>query len=374
MCAAPYIIESIREDLRSRLESGAYRKLLQAKGGVDFFSNDYLGFARESQDVRAAHGATGSRLISGNKPEHEALEETAAKFHRAEAALLFNSGYDANLGLISALAKRELTLIIDERSHASIHDAGRLGFSKVWKFAHNDTAELSEKLTRAGGGAIVVVESIYSMEGDEAPLREICEICEKSGAALIVDEAHAGGVYGPDGAGIVCRDQLESQVFARIITFGKAFGRHGAVVVGSKELREYLINFSRPFIYSTSLAPSSVASVHDVYERLLSSASTREALFSRIEHFKFEAARARLPQVIPSSSAIQAISVAGNANARRVAETLRERGLLVKEVLSPTVARGTERIRVVIHSFNKTEEITRVVDELASALTKGELK
>ncbi|HCW08412.1 MAG TPA: 8-amino-7-oxononanoate synthase, partial [Cytophagales bacterium] len=196
-------------------------------GKIDFASNDYLGFAQHPEltvhgNPSLKSGATGSRLISGNSMEAEEAEKTIARFHRAEAALIFNSGYAANVGLCSCIASKDDTFISDELIHASMIDGIRMSFASKLKFKHNDVDDLENKLTKATGNKFVAIESLYSMDGDEAPLKKIIEVCEKHSAQLIVDEAHAVGVFGAHGEGLVNHYQLEDKVFACVYTFGKA--------------------------------------------------------------------------------------------------------------------------------------------------------
>ena len=192
-----------------------------------------------------------------------------ADFHKAESGLIFNSGYDANLGLFSCIAKKEDTLICDELIHASIIDGCRLSYANRFRFAHNDVEDLEDKLRRSKGNIFVAVESVYSMDGDMAPLKEIAAVCKKYNASLIVDEAHATGLFGDQGRGLVSQHGLEQEVFARVHTFGKALGCHGAVILGSETLRNYLVNFARSFIFTTALPVHSLIAVKCAYEMLM---------------------------------------------------------------------------------------------------------
>ncbi len=250
--------QHLRQKLAERANSGNLRQLSLNSAPVDFYSNDYLGIATlglqhdatGTSGVKVKSGSTGARLLSGNSAEAEALEKTIAAFHRAESALLFNSGYDANTGLIASITGRHTTILYDELCHASILDGIRLSqSSKRYKFRHNNIEDLASKLKKFQSGTIIViVESVYSMDGDTAPLREAALLCEAYNAQLIVDEAHATGVFGARGEGLVSALGLEDRVFARVHTFGKALGCHGAAVVGSDLLKQYLINFARSFI------------------------------------------------------------------------------------------------------------------------------
>ena len=273
------INQYIKDKIQFRKENDSFRVFKLNEGIVDFCSNDYLGFAKDKQFAIEAHqllmqqelrvnGNSGARTITGTSKEILSLESTLAKHHLAESALLYNSGYTANVGLFSSLPYRGDTIIYDELIHASIRDGMQLSKAKSFSFLHNDLASLEKKLSLATGRIYVVVESIYSMDGDTAPLKSIAELCSQYDAALIVDEAHSNGIYGKDGAGLVVELGLEKTVFARVITFGKAFGCHGAAVLGSQDLIAFLINFSRSFIYTTAPAPHQVLSLKIAYDNL----------------------------------------------------------------------------------------------------------
>ena len=251
--------------LDTRQENGSLRSLSPQNERIDFSSNDYLGFAKNpiifkqvQEDLDSYlpnNGSTGSRLLSGNFDFHEALESQMAAFFNAEAALLFNSGYDANIGLLSSVPQRGDCIFYDENSHASIRDGIRLSHAKSYRFKHNDLDDLRQKIEKTGTGnqGYLVVESIYSMDGDAAPLSGFAEISKAYDLNLIVDEAHSTGVYGSEGQGMVNDLGLSALVFARIYTFGKALGCHGAAIVGDALLIQFLINFARSFIYTTAM-------------------------------------------------------------------------------------------------------------------------
>src|SRR5438105_1134261 len=258
---------TLQDRLQKRRELGSFRKLCCPSAPVDFTSNDYLGLARslelanriEHKLKRAEwsprNGSTGSRLLSGNSAWAEVLERKIASFHGTESALLFNSGYDANLGALSALLREGDTVFYDELCHASMHDGIRLGKASAYRFTHNDPEHLEEWLSRlnrpttapkssaTASATWIVVESLYSMNGDQAPVQELGLLARRFDAYLFVDEAHATGLFGARGAGIVQGLGLASEVAVRVHTFGKALGCHGAVVVSSRAVQEYLINF-----------------------------------------------------------------------------------------------------------------------------------
>lgn len=348
--------------LKEREAQDALRRLRLPEGKVDFCSNDYLGVVKNGLlgvITEDAHGSGGSRLLAGNYPLVEETELAIAAFHGGQAALIFNSGYDANLGLLSSVPQRGDVILYDALSHASIRDGIRLSLAQAYGFAHNDLGELGAKLEKfSGGGTVfVVTESVFSMDGDFAPLREMAALCRQYNAQLIVDEAHATGVVGAKGEGLVQELGLENECFARVYTFGKAVGCHGAAVVGSTLLRVYLINFSRSFIYTTALPPASVRAIARAYALLPGLDAERERLRLLIGRFRqAPIAWQRLDSITP----IQVVIVPGNAAVRGLADRLQEAGLDVRPIMSPTVEKGKERLRIVLHSFNTEEEVDRL--------------
>lgn len=344
--------------LQDRQEKGSLRSLLSFDGLTDFWSNDYLGLARIPHQIEM-QGSTGSRLISGNSKAVEAIEQQVADHFRSEAALIFNSGYDANLGLFSSLPQKGDTIIYDELVHASVRDGIRLSFANAFSFRHNDVPDLEKKLQKAEGTVFVAVESLYSMDGDLAPLKEISRLCNVYGALLIVDEAHSGGVFGENGLGLCQELGISEEVFIRLFTFGKAYGTHGAVVCCSEEVRRYLINFARSFIYTTALPES-------FYKHMA----------GQLEWSKNESLRAQLQQNITyfskqihstissDRSPIQVVEFSELEACKAKAEELQQAGFAVKAILPPTVPSGSQRLRICIHAFNTKEEIDRLTDVL----------
>lgn len=353
----------IEDKLNARKTAGNYRQLKPESGLIDFCSNDYLGFAysaelkqmiRTEEDNHPSflNGSTGSRLLTGNSGYAEKLEAQIAAWHNAEAGLLFNSGYDANIGLLSCLGQRGDTIICDELIHASLIDGARLSHANRYTFKHNDPDALEEKLKHAKGATYVVIESVYSMDGDIAPIAEILDLTEQYGAALIIDEAHALGVFGK---GLVNELNLQDRIFARIMTFGKGLGCHGAIVLGSSSLRNYLINFARSFIYSTAASFNQLAAIKMGYELLKRSEGAIEQLQQNIRFFKQQITST---QMIESSSAIQCLMAGTNEKAANLSQQLKVAGIDARPILSPTVPAGTERLRICLHAFNTAEEIT----------------
>ncbi|MHB0753887.1 aminotransferase class I/II-fold pyridoxal phosphate-dependent enzyme [Polaribacter sp. M15] len=396
--------------LQSRKENNALRNLTLPTTLVDFSSNDYLGFAQSETIFKETHqylinhnfnqnGATGSRLLSGNHCLYNDLEKFLSEFHQTASATIFNSGYDANIGFFSSVPQRGDIILYDELSHASIRDGIKLSNAKAFKFLHNDLEDLEKMLKRlrpldcAQGDkeilnqiqqeVYVVTESVFSMDGDSPDLVAISKICKKYNAFLIVDEAHAIGVFG---AGLVQKLNLQNDVFARIITFGKAMGCHGAAILGSKSLQNYLVNFARSFIYTTGLPPHSLATIKMAYQQLRVSSSEfekneqicienpQDQLQKNIHHFIKEVKRFEFPMFpfgemserqwgfIPSCSAIQCCIIPENSTVKLISEKLHQKGFDVKAILSPTVPKGKERLRFCLHSYNSTEEISKVLE------------
>ncbi len=357
--------------------AGNHRVLAGTVAGVDFWSNDYLGLAHVEGDGAQVQrevkgmlsGATGSRSISGDADAYQALERQIAAFHGQPAALVFNSGYTANLGLLSAVLKRGDTILYDELMHASCRDGIRLGFARAVRFPHNDleaTLRNARSKMKSEGQLFVLTEGRFSMDGDVAPLREMAALCQQHNAHLIVDEAHSGGVDGQQGRGLVSALGLEAEIFATIITYGKAFGAHGAAVLGSADLKDYLINTCRPFIYTTGPAPAQWRGIEAAYRKMEALHAARYAqLQAVVGQFRAGMIEAgigdRLP---PNEGPIQVIHLPGNEAVMAAEAACRKAGLLVKGIRSPTVAVGQERLRVCLHSFNTEAEVAFLVDAL----------
>jgi 8-amino-7-oxononanoate synthase len=357
----------INKKLGERQAAGNLRMLKPENNLVDFCSNDYLGFARSSElkqsidtelnKYHLANGSTGSRLLSGNSQYIEDLEHEIATLHNSEAGLIFNSGYDANVGLFSSLPQRGDTIITDELIHASIIDGARLSHANRYTFKHNDLSSLEAKLIAATGIIYVAIESVYSMDGDTPSINEILQFTEKYNANLIVDEAHAIGLYG---FGLI-DSEMQKRVFARVVTFGKALGCHGAIILGSDVLKQYLVNFARSFIYTTAASPHQFAAIKVAYLRLKQSANEIEKPKNNLGSFTQNIKSSAL---IESDSAIQCILLNSNEKAKKVAAALQNAGLDVRAILSPTVAPGSERIRICLHSFNTENEIILLTDTI----------
>ncbi len=348
------------DKLNKRKKEGTLRSLSFFDGMIDFCSNDYLGFSKiETPQNSAQYGSTGSRLISGNSKEAERCEVFLADYFSSDAALIFNSGYDANIGFFSAVPQRGDTILYDEKIHASVRDGIRLSFANSYSFEHNSLIDLEDKINLAKETIYIAIESLYSMDGDLAPIGEIANLAEEYGAYLIVDEAHACGVLGPNGKGIVQDLGLNNKIFARVITFGKAYGAHGAAILGSQELMNFLINFARSFIYTTALPSDSFSRIEQVV--LQSNSDTeRNKLQQNIKQFR---SLINLNSSVSDIySPIQMIRIGDIERTKNLTELLLKNQFAVKPIYSPTIKIGEEGIRICIHSFNTVEEIRDLCD------------
>ncbi len=344
-----------------RRQLNAFRKLRLQDNKIDFCSNDYLGLAKNPamhQEGLNAAGSAGSRLLAGNYLLIEETEKLIAGFHNAEAALIFNSGYDANIGLLSCVPQKGDTILYDFLSHASIRDGIRLSAAQSFAFLHNDLNDLERRLQHSTGTVFVATESVFSMDGDTCPLVGIVDLCTKYKAHLIIDEAHATGIIGDKGEGLVQHLLMEKQVFARVHTFGKACGCHGAVVLGSVQLRDYLIIFARSFIYSTALPPAAVQVIKNSYLLFPSMKAERMHLQQLVQYF--QESIIIYPKLI-SQTPVQVVIIAGNEAVKQVADRLQDNNLDVRPILYPTVPKGKERLRIVLHSFNTMEQVGLLV-------------
>ncbi|WP_310377283.1 pyridoxal phosphate-dependent aminotransferase family protein [Flavobacterium sp.] len=381
--------ENLLEKLETRMLNNALRKLSLPNNLIDFASNDYIGFSKNKTIFEQTHhyltennilenGATGSRLISGNHKVYQEAENYIAKFHQTECALIFNSGYDANVGFFSSIPQKRDLILYDELCHASIRDGIQLSNTKSYKFKHNDFEDLERLIGNFNGdnrgnlvntsnfqlptSIYIVTESVFSMDGDCPNMEELIAVSEKYGCYLVVDEAHSLGVFGSTGEGLVQMLGLQNQVFARIMTFGKGLGCHGAAIVGSQELCDFLINFARSFIYTTGLSPHSVAAILVGYQHLETEKNAINSLRENIIHFNQEKNILGLkPLFVRSKSAIQSAIIPGNQNVKSIASKLQEKGFNVKAILSPTVPEGQERLRICLHSYNSQEEISAIM-------------
>lgn len=374
----------LSQKLLQRESNNALRKLYIGKNLIDFSSNDYLGFANNEDLFQETHqyliennikvnGATGSRLLSGNHNLYQITEDFISNFHQSETALIFNSGYDANIGFFSSVPQRNDIIFYDDLCHASIRDGIQMSHAKSYKFPHNNFAELEQLIIKfithnsQLTTLYIVTESVFSMDGDTPNFEELAAVSKKYNCYLVVDEAHAIGVFGDHGEGIAQSLNFHDKIFARIVTFGKGLGCHGAAILGSIELKNYLVNFARSFIYTTGLSPHSVATILFAYKKLENEKTALEHLKRNIQFFNQEKMQLGLkPLFVYGKSAIQCAIIPGNEKVKSIANQLQEKGFDVKAILSPTVPEGQERLRFCLHSYNSEKEISEVLQLLST--------
>ncbi len=378
-------IQHLEDKLNERREAGNLRSLTSSPLPHDFVSNDYLGLARSTELTQRIqyrfdrlpnvnkNGGSGSRLLSGNTAFVEQLEHKLAGLFKSEAALIMNSGYSVNVALISSIATRQDTILYDQLAHVCLKEGAWLSRADARPFRHNDVRDLELKLKQSQGNIFVVIETVYSMDGDIAPVQEIYDVCRYYGAHLIVDEAHSTGVMGLNGNGYLNEIGLADRVFARVYTFGKAMGVHGAAVAGSKTLIDYLINFGRPFIYTTALPLHSYVSIEQAFDYLFDNPEVVDTLRQRIDYFKKTLKSLKFkPKDLSypgSYTAVQPLIIPGNEKIKSVARALQSAGFDVRPILAPTVKQGTERLRISLHSFNSEEEISSLLKTLSESLS-----
>jgi 8-amino-7-oxononanoate synthase len=364
----------LHNKLAAREQDNLLRKLTIPTNLIDFSSNDYLGLSRceelynliqeKVQNLPHHNGATGSRLLTGNSAYTEQVEATLANVFKAEAALLFNSGYAANQGVISCIALKGDTIIYDELAHACMRDGARLSLANRYPFRHNDLQDLEDKLKKATGNIFIAVESIYSMDGDTCPLEELITLADTYSATIILDEAHSTGILGERGNGLATTLGLEKKIPIRIYTFGKAMGVHGACVVGTRALINYLVNFSRTFIFTTAMPIHGIAAIDCSFNYLTENIQLQQMLQEKINHFLNVSAKINSGK-LKSKSQIQGIIIPGNEKIKEAANALQLHGFDVRPIVSPTVGKGTERLRICLHTYNSEEEMSQLVDYIS---------
>ena len=366
------------DKIELRNKNSSLRSLSSTTGLVDFASNDYLGFANNkdiferskellTDSALERNGATASRLLSGNHSLYDMAEKVIAMHHGVETATLFNSGFDANIGLLGSVPQRGDVILYDALVHASIREGIRLSNANAYKFDHNNLDDLEQKLKKyqSDGECYVVTESVFSMDGDGPDVVSLVELCESYGVHLIVDEAHAIGI---SKKGLLAEAGLQKKVFAIVITFGKGLGSHGAAVLAQGLLKTYLVNFAKSLVYSTALPPHSIATVIAAYEQLFSEHGTNSVnnLHSNIAILRSYIIKYDIKKhFIDSNSAIHSIVVPGNQAVRKLSKQLSDVGLDVRPILSPTVKEGSERLRICLHAFNSAKEIETLIKHLS---------
>lgn len=373
--------KSLQVKLEQRKQNNALRTLPSSDDLIDFASNDYLGFSHSEAIFNKTHqflldrnikinGATGSRLLSGNHTLYSETENFISHFHQSESTLIFNSGYDANVGFFSSVPQRNDVILYDTLCHASIRDGIQLSNAKSYKFEHNDVEDLEQliqKFKSEEQEIYIITESVFSMDGDCPELEKMAEVSQKYHCHLVVDEAHALGVFGDKGEGLIQSLGLQEHIFARIMTFGKGLGCHGAAILGSSELKEYLVNFARSFVYTTGLSPHSVATILIAYQSMETEKQNIEKLRENIIHFNQEKNLLGLkPLFVRSKSSIQSAIIPGNEKVKSIAKQFQDKGFDAKPILSPTVPEGQERLRFCLHSYNSKKEISEVLQLLSN--------
>jgi 8-amino-7-oxononanoate synthase len=372
----------IEEELQAIKQAALYRSLrrvendqgptvrLDGRAVINFSSNNYLGLANHPALAEAAKkaidrygcGAVASRLISGNMTLHEELEGRLAEFKGTEAALVFNSGFQANTGILSTLAGDGDAILSDELNHASIIDGCRLSRAKTIVYSHCDLNRLESALKQAAGARrrLIVTETIFSMDGDEAPLTGIVELAEKYAAWVMVDEAHATGIFGAGGAGVVSNLSLGDRVLVQMGTLGKALGGFGAYVAGSRALRELLINRCRSFIFTTALPPAVMATALAAIDIVAREPERRDALWQNCRRLADGLMQIGFPIASPQSP-ILPLLVGDAEKCMQLSARLLENGIFAQGIRPPTVPAGTSRLRLTLMATHRPEHIDRAL-------------
>ena len=372
------MLEHWRQDLASLARRDRLRALAP-RDGRDFASNDYLALAEAPELMTIAQaalargvpvGAGGSRLLRGNHPEHEALEEEAAQFFGAESALYFSAGFSANEALLATLPQRDDLILHDQLIHASAHDGMRLSRAPHRAFAHNDMNALEDALRdwRRNGGMgrpWIAVESLYSMDGDFAPLDDVVALATRYDGFVLIDEAHATGVYGPRGRGRAAAFEGRENIVT-VHTCGKALGVSGALVCLARPLRDFIVNRGRNFIFATAPSPLIAACVRGVLRLVEAAEDCRADLQSRVALAGAEL-RARC-NIAPSGSQIQPIIVGADGRALALAARMRTCGYDIRAIRPPTVPEGAARLRLSFTLHASDAQIVAMIGDLAAAL------
>jgi len=384
----PSALKAALADLATRSLKRS-RRVMPRAGLINFCSNDYLGLARHPEVTRAfvdaanehGVGSGASHLVTGHGVEHEALEEELAAFTGREKALVFSTGYMANMGTIGALADQKSLIVADKLNHASLIDGCRLSGAEIRRYPHADSARAAEQISKSLPGAetrLLVTDGVFSMDGDVAPLPELAHAAAEAKAWLVVDDAHGLGVVGRTGRGSCEHFGLgASEVPVLIGTFGKAFGTFGAFVAGDADLIEYLIQKSRPYIYTTALPPAVAAATRAALRVSDRESWRREKVLALSERFRaglegFGIGMTATPKPLPDASAasttIVPVIVGDEARALAISAALEKRGFLVAAIRPPTVPAGTSRLRVTFSADHEETQVDALIAALAEAL------
>lgn len=363
--------------LRRRVElqsPQSVQPIINGRQMLSFCSNDYLGLANHpaiADSMKAAIDACGvgsgaSHLIDGHHQYHEALERDLAAFCGREAALVFSTGYMANMGVMAALMNRQDTIIQDKLNHASLIDGAKLAQAKMLRYRHNDTGHLAQLLTQATGKRLVVTDGVFSMDGDCAPMTDLARVAGEHDAWVMVDDAHGFGVLGEQGAGLVSEQGLSSSDVQLVVgTLGKAFGTSGAFVAGDQSTIDYLLQFARTYIYTTATPPAVAAATRTSLGLVKQADTQRAHLQALIARLRTGLTDIGLPPMA-SRTPIQPVVIGSNERAMRISQHLNERGLLVTAIRPPTVPEGTARLRITLsatHSFAQIDTLLNALED-----------
>lgn len=379
------LFDRLRQQLQEREQAHQYRRrrIMSSAQGVrvciddleylNFCSNDYLALANHPE-LKAAFkqavdrygvGSGSAHLINGHSHEHHALEEELAAFTGRQRALLFSTGYMANLGLVSTLLGRSDTLFEDRLNHASLIDAGILSRARMQRYAHNDMTALAEKLEQCDRGEkLIVSDGVFSMDGDLAPIIDMAHLAQAHDALLMIDDAHGLGVLGRTGGGSLEQAGLDAVAVPILMgTLGKALGTFGAFVAGDELLIEALINHARSYVYTTALPPAVAAATRASLRLLQTESWRRQKLTALVEHWKQGAGQLQLP-LMDSDTAIQPLLLGSSEKAIRISQQLEQRGFLISAIRPPTVAKGQARLRITFSAEHEPEHIDRLLEAL----------
>ena len=344
-----------------------------------FCSNDYLGLATDPRLAKAAQraadefgwGSGASHLVSGHSPLHHQLEERLAELTGRSRALLFSTGYMANIAVLSALLGRGDSLIQDKLNHASLIDGARLGGARLRRFTHNDLDSLQRQLLASEGRKLVAVDAVFSMDGDMAPLADQAELCRRGDAVLMADDAHGFGVLGESGAGSASHWGLDQEQLPILMgTLGKAIGSFGAFVAGSETLIEALIQFARPYVYTTALPPAVAAASIAALDIIAAEPERRQTLNARIQQFRTGADALGL-NLMASETAIQPLMIGSDGEALQLSQRLEQAGFLISAIRPPTVPEGTARLRITLSAAHTESDIDQLLEALAGLCPKS---
>jgi 8-amino-7-oxononanoate synthase len=374
----------LHQDLSERSSLGLLRqrRMLQSpqspnitvdgKSYLSFCSNDYLGLANHPRLIAALQqgaqqhgvGAGAAHLVSGHGAMHHQLEHELASFVGKPAALLFSTGYMANLGVVQALVGKGDTVFADKYNHASLNDAMQLSRAKIKRYQHNDMAQLAQLLEQAGSGRkLVITDAVFSMDGDIAPLPELLSLCEQHDAWLLIDDAHGFGVLGAQGRGSLAHFGIVSQRIICMATLGKAAGVFGAFVAAEQVVIDTLVNHARSYVYTTATPPALASALLESLQQISNGDELRGHLQRLIAQLR--SGLRDLPwTLMPSATAIQPILVGGNRAALKLSEGLRERGIWVAAIRPPTVPQGTARLRITLSAAHRATDVTRLIETL----------